>query len=53
MPGSTTTRGQHVACGIEIGCCLLLDGKHQRPELSYAAQAMAASRRFQPAAMRK
>ena len=42
MPGSTTTRGQLVSCDIDTSRrCLLWDGKHQHPNLSYAAQYLA------------
>jgi hypothetical protein len=42
MPGSTTTRGRHVFLRYRrLPYCLLWDGKHQHPDLSYAAQYLA------------
>ena len=42
MPGSTTTRGQHVSCDIDTGCVAFCWTENiSAPNLSYAAQYLA------------
>ena len=42
MPGSTTTRGQHVSCDIDTGCVAFCWTENiSAPDLSYAAQYLA------------
>ena len=42
MPGSTTTRGQHVSCAIDAGCVAFCWTENiSAPDLSYAAQYLA------------
>jgi len=42
MPGSTTTRGQHVSCDVDTGCVAFCWTENiSAPNLSYAAQYLA------------
>src|SRR5208337_5565790 len=42
MPGSTTTRGQHVSCDLDTGCVAFCWTENiSAPNLSYAAQYLA------------